>query len=304
MQLIRGLHNLKLGFAEGSVVTVGNYDGLHLGHKQVLNLVKKKSQELELPPVVIIFEPQPEEFFTENRTLRLTNLRVKLLFLAEQGIDTVLLIAFNKHFAGFTAEKFVHEVLVKRLHVKYLVIGDDFVFGHNRLGGYSLLAKEAALHSFHVTQISSYRVDGVRVSSTLIRAALLDGNLELATRLLGRPYRISGKVVHGDRIGGNLGFPTANIYLKNDEPSLLGVYAVKIYGLTKSPLSGIINIGFRPTVVGKHKSFEVHIFDFNENVYGRTVIIEFCKKIRDERKFNSLAELKLQIGKDIQAINI
>lgn len=302
MWLIRGLYNLRSEFTNGCVATIGNYDGVHLGHQKVLDFAKRAALELKLPLMVIIFEPYPEEFFTGKRLLRLTNLREKLVLLGQQGVAWVLLLSFNAHFAEFTAKRFITEVLVKRLLVKYLVIGDDFVFGHKREGDYSLLKQEGKGYGFQVKQIPSFKIDGVRVSSSLIRIALMQGDLEIAAKFLGRPYTISGRIVHGDHLGRDLGFPTANIYLRKRKPPLPGVYAVKIYGLVKEALSGIANIGFRPTVGGKYQLFEVYIFDFNSDIYGKIVTVEFCKRIRDEEKFDSLTELQVQIRKDIEVV--
>ena len=299
MQLVRGLHNVKSQFINGCVATIGNYDGVHLGHQEILNLVKKKSEELKLPSVVVIFEPQPEEFFTGGKSQRLSSLREKILLLRQQGVDKILLLPFNAHFTTITASQFIAEILVKVLHIRHLVIGDDFVFGHKRAGGFSLLQQEAVSGGFQVTMVDSFKIDGVRISSSLIRIALLQGNLDIATKFLGRPYRVSGIVVHGDQLGRNLGFPTANICLKWRELPLAGVYTVKVYDLTPIPLLGISNIGFRPTVSSRQRLFEVYILDFSSDIYGKRATVEFCKRVRDEQKFSSLAELQLQIKKDV-----
>ncbi|MDR1057810.1 MAG: bifunctional riboflavin kinase/FAD synthetase [Coxiellaceae bacterium] len=300
MQLVRGLYNLGSDLISGCVATIGNYDGVHLGHQKILSYVKTKAIELKLKSVAIIFEPQPEEFFTRDRSLRLTSLREKFLLLKENGIDIVLLLPFNDHLASLTAKQFITVILVNKLRVKHIVIGDDFVFGHRRKGDYLLLNQEKERYGFQITQLPPSKIDGVRVSSSLIRTALIQGDLELATKFLGRPYRISGRIMHGDHRGRDLGFPTANIYLKRQESPLTGVYAVKIYDLTPNLLSGIANIGFRPTVAGKHKSYEVYIFNFSSDIYSKRVVIEFHKKIRDEQKFNSLIELQSQIKKDLE----
>ncbi|MBU0745100.1 MAG: bifunctional riboflavin kinase/FAD synthetase [Gammaproteobacteria bacterium] len=302
MQLIRGLHNLKSTLVSGSVVTIGNYDGVHLGHRKILNFVKEKSIALNLPSVVVIFEPQPEEFFAQDQALRLTSLREKIFGLSQCGMDKVVLLPFNRHFATISAMSFVAEVLICLLHVKYLVVGDDFVFGHRREGGFSLLEREAVAGGFGVTQIPSFKIDGVRVSSSLIRAALLSDNFDLAAKFLGRPYSVNGRVIHGEHRGRDLGFPTANIHLNRPELPLTGVYLVKVFGLKPSPLFGLANIGFRPTVSGKQKSFEVYIFEFNANIYGKRITVEFCKKIRDEKKFESVTELQAQIKKDLEMV--
>lgn len=299
MQLIRGLHNLKKQLFGGCVATIGNYDGVHLGHQEILNILKKKSVELKLPAMVVIFEPQPEEFFTQDKTMRLTSFREKILLLEQYKVDYVVILSFNSYLANIAASQFVAEILVNSLRVRCLVVGDDFVFGYKRAGGYSLLKQEAIVGGFQVIKIPSFKIEGVRVSSTLIRAALWHDELHIATKFLGRPYRVYGRVVHGNNIGSNLGFPTANIHLKQRELPLLGVYAVKVYDLAMTPLFGVTNIGFHPTISNENKVFEVYIFNFNANIYGKRVGIEFCKKIRNEQKFHSLVELKLQIKKDV-----
>ncbi|CAL7964333.1 bifunctional riboflavin kinase/FMN adenylyltransferase [Gammaproteobacteria bacterium] len=303
MRLIRGLYDLKQ-ITNGCVATVGNYDGVHLGHQQLLTRLKEKSKELKVPAVVIIFEPQPVEFFTGDKSLRLTSLREKILLFAQYEIDAVLILAFNAHFVGMTAKHFAEKILAGAMHVRYLVIGDDFSFGHNREGNFALLNQYAGALGLEVESMPAFKIEGVRVSSSFIRIALLQGTLKVATRFLGRPYRVTGRVVHGRQLGRDLGFPTANIHLVRRELPLEGVYVVKVYDSEKSPLFGVANIGFRPTVSGKDKSFEVYIFNFNANIYGKRIAIEFCEKIRDEQKFASLEELKLQIEKDVKTASL
>ena len=297
MRLIRGLHNLKNKLTKGAVATIGNYDGVHIGHQQILSRLKQKSKELKIPSVVIIFEPQPEEFFTNNKSLRLTSLREKVYLFTKYDIDYTLVLSFNSHFSCMTADYFIQKVLIETINIKYLITGDDFSFGHNRSGDSSLLNKFLT-----VEKIPSFRIDGVRVSSSFIRTCLMQGNLKVAAEFLGRSYLISGRVIHGDHFGRKLGFPTANICLAGRDLPLEGVFCVNVYGLEKKPLLGVANIGFRPTVSGKFRSFEIHIINFNSNIYGKRIEIEFCDKIRDERKFASLEELKLQIKKDIQSL--
>lgn len=305
MHLIRGLHNLRNQLDSGCVATIGNYDGVHLGHRQILLRLQQKSKELKIPSVVIIFEPQPEEFFTNNKSLRLTrrltrrltSLREKICLFAKYDIDYVLVLSFNSYFSYMTANHFAQKVLSEAMHIKYLIIGDDFSFGYNREGDFSLLNKFLI-----VEKIPSFKIDGVRVSSSFIRMSLMQGNLKVATEFLGRPYLVGGRVIRGDRLGRKLGFPTANICLARRELPLKGVFSVKVHGLEKKPLLGVANIGVRPTVLGKFRSFEIHIINFNSNIYGKRIEIEFCRKIRDERKFASLEELKLQIANDLHSI--
>jgi riboflavin kinase / FMN adenylyltransferase len=299
MQLIRGLHHLKDRPLAGAVVTIGNYDGLHLGHHKIINFVKQKSQELNLPAVVIIFEPQPQEFFTGVKSERLTSLREKLILLKESRIDIVLILSFNAYLAAITAEQFIDKILIAAIGVRHLMVGDDFVFGHGRSGDFSLLQKFATNGKFQITQIPSYKVDGVRVSSSLIRSALAASDFTLATKLLGRNYSISGRVIKGNNLGHTIGFPTANLSLCLRELPFAGVYLVKICDLELKPLFGLANIGFRPTFNGKRKSFEVYIFDFNADIYHQRLTIQFITKVRDEKKFNSKEELQTQIAKDL-----
>jgi len=303
MRLIRGLYNLKQ-FANGCVATIGNYDGVHLGHQQLLARLKEKSKELKIPAVVIIFEPQPVEFFTGDKSSRLTSLREKILIFAQYKIDAVLVLAFDAHFVGMTAKHFAKKILAEALHVRYLVIGDDFSFGHNREGTFALLKQYAGSLELEIERMSTFKIEGVRVSSSFIRIALLQGNLKVATRFLGRPYRVTGRVVYGKQFGRDLGFPTANIHLVRRELPLEGVYAVKVCGIGEKPLLGVANIGFRPTASGKDKSFEVYILNFNVDIYGKRIAIEFYEKIRDEQRFASLEDLKLQIEKDVKTTSL
>jgi riboflavin kinase/FMN adenylyltransferase len=299
MQLIRGLYNLKQ-IASGCVATIGNYDGVHLGHKQLLVRLKEKSKELRIPAAVVIFEPQPGEFFTGDKSLRLTSLREKILIFAQYEIDVVLVLAFNAHFFSMPAKYFAEKILAGELHVRCLVIGDDFSFGYNREGSVAFLNRYAGSLVLEVESMPAFKIAGMRVSSSLIRNALLQGNLKAAAKFLGRAYRITGRVVHGRQLGRDLGFPTANIHLARRELPLEGVYAVLVYVVGEKPLFGVANIGFRPTTSEKDKVFEVYIFNFNDDIYGKRIAIEFCGKIRDEQRFASLEELKLQIEKDIK----
>lgn len=306
MQIIRDLYNLRTSHIgpRGTVATVGNYDGVHLGHQQLLTLVKSKASELDLPSVAIIFEPQPEEFFNRNHQQRLTSLREKILLFSHYGLKNLLVLPFNQQLAATSALQFITEVLVRRLRVEHLVIGDDFAFGRERGGNFLLLEEQAIKSRFQVTQLPTFKINGIRVSSSLIRNFLSSGDTDQAARFLGRPYRISGRVVAGNHLGHSLGFPTANIHLRQREVLLQGVYLVKVYDLTPKPLLGLANSGFRPTVAGKNQSFEVYIINFDANIYHKRITIEFCKKIRDERKFTSLAELQLQIKQDLALANV
>ena len=298
MELIRGLYNLRPRH-HGCVLTIGNFDGVHLGHQAVLGQLSEKSAEMGLPATLITFEPHPQEFFAREKVPpRLTRFREKLLALRRYALDRVLCLTFDRKLAEMSAEDFIHQVLVQGLGVRYLVVGDDFRFGHERRGDLAMLKEASARDGFQLINMHTFNVDGSRVSSTRIRNALTDGDLGAAEQLLGRSYRMSGRVVHGDKRGRTIGYPTANIYLHRRATPLLGVYAVEVFGLDKEPLKGVANIGMRPTVNGKTCLLEVHIFDFAEDIYGRHVQVEFLTKLRDEKRFESIDALQLEIRKD------
>lgn len=308
MRLIRGMHNLRQDF-ERCALTIGNFDGVHLGHQAVLRHLREKANSLNLPMVVMLFEPQPREYFQGERApARLMRLRDKLHYLNEAGVDFVICIKFDRAFAALTAEEFIREWLVRRLNVSFLSIGDDFRFGADRKGDFALLQQAGAQFGFTVEDNSTFYLREQRISSTAIRTALAEDNLALAESLLGRPYRIFGKVVHGKKLGRTIGFPTANIRLQRQVNPVKGVYAVKVQCEANVRdkkcgriFEGIANIGQRPTVDGVKQLLEVHLFDFNSNLYGKTISVEFCKKIRDEVKFPSVDALKAQIRRDALA---
>jgi riboflavin kinase/FMN adenylyltransferase len=306
MQLIRGIHNLRPEH-QGCVATIGNFDGVHLGHQAVFRKLMEKGAELGLPAVVITFEPQPQEYFAPQRApARLTRLREKLQAIADTGIERVLLLEFNAKMASMGAEDFVERILVDGLGIRFLMVGDDFRFGAKRRGDFNLLCEEGARHGFTVEDMHTIRVSEDRVSSTRVREALTDGDLETAAHLLGRPYRICGRVAHGDKRGRTIGFPTANVDLHRRVSPVRGVFAVRMHGLEEAPLPGVANIGNRPTVTGDSRYLlEVHLFDFAREVYGRHVGVEFVQKLRDEKKFESFEELRRQIAQDAwQARNL
>jgi riboflavin kinase / FMN adenylyltransferase len=287
------------------LVTIGNYDGVHLGHQEILNHLREQSYKLNLPSLVIIFEPQPDEYFFGSKAgPRIMTLREKSAAIAKLGIDFILVLKFNEQFANLSAESFISKILINYLQVKYVIIGDDFVFGREGKGDYAMLEKFAEKHHFTAVKTSTFRVSNVRVSSTLIREALLFNNFQLAEKLLGKPYTISGKIAHGNQLGRKLGFPTANIYLHQRVIPVKGVFSVKIWGLENEPLLGIANIGSRPTIKGDKNVLEIHIFEFTQNIYGRRIQVEFLYKIRDEIKFESIEKLRQQIMLDIKQANI
>ncbi len=299
MELIRGLQNLKPRH-RGCVATIGNFDGVHLGHQAVLRQLGDHRQALGLPATVITFEPQPLEYFgVLDLPPRLTTCREKFALLSEYGVDRVLCLRFGRALAEMSATAFIRTVLADGLEVKHLVVGDDFRFGRGRVGDFTALQVAGRQFGFHVERTETLDVDGERVSSTNIRAALRDGDLEHAARLLGRPYEIVGKVAHGEKRGRNWGFPTANIHLNRRKAALTGVYTVEVRGIGTEPIAGVANLGNRPTVGGVRTLLEVHLLDFDRDIYGRWVSVRFLTKLREERKFENFGALKVQIERDV-----
>ena len=270
MKLIRGIHNLSQAPQEGCVLTIGNFDGVHRGHRALLQGLQEEGRKRNLPVMVMLFEPQPLELFaTDKAPARLTRLREKLRYLAECGVDYVLCVRFDRRFAALTAQNFISDLLVKHLRVKFLAVGDDFRFGAGREGDFLLLQKAGMEYGFDITSTQTFCEGGVRISSTAVRQALADDNLALAESLLGHPFAISGRVVHGDELGRTIGFPTANVPLRRQVSPVKGVYAVEVLGLGEKPLPGVANIGTRPTVAGIRQQLEVHLLDVAMDLYGR-----------------------------------
>jgi riboflavin kinase/FMN adenylyltransferase len=273
---------------------------VHLGHQAVLGQLSERAVALHLPVTVITFEPQPREFFTPERVpARLTRLREKVEALRRFGVDRVLCLRFGDYLAGLPPEEFIRIILLEGLEVKYLVVGDDFRFGRDRAGNFALLERAGAAHGFPVVNMHSFNIDGARVSSTRVREALEAGDLVGAELLLGRPYRMSGRVAHGDKRGRTIGFPTANIFLHRPATPVQGVFAVEMFGVEGEPVRGVANVGNRPTVDGTRSLLEVHLFDFHRDIYGRHVQVEFLHKLRPERRFESFDALKCQIEDDV-----
>lgn len=300
MELIRGLHNLRATH-HGCVATLGNFDGVHLGHQAVIGQLAEKSAELRLPSLVMIFEPQPLEFFAPQKNVaRLMRLREKLQALRRYAVERVLCVRFNRAFAELSAHDFIEQILVKKLGVKYLVVGDDFRFGHQRAGNFAMLQEAGARFGFQVAHMHTFSVDDTRVSSTRVRTALATGDMALAERLLGRPFRMSGRVEHGNKLGRQLGFPTANLFVHRKVTPVAGIYVVELFGLEGEPLRGVASVGTRPTVGGTRCLLEVHLFDFDRDIYGRHVHVNFLKKLRDEERYESLSALTAQIAIDAQ----
>ena len=296
MELIRGLHNLKK--LPGCVLTVGNFDGVHVGHQEILNSLVKKAKEQGVCSLVISFSVTPQTFFGRPQA-RISNFREKHLLLEALGVDKHLLIRFNKKFSEISAGDFINKVLIEKINMKHCFVGDDFRFGSGREGDYSMLEKASTNKNFAVEKIESVSIDKRRVSSTEIRKALTEGDFKAAEAFLGRPFSISGKVARGDQLGRTIGFPTANIGIKRRLSPVLGVYSVLIEHNSKS-YTGVCNVGKRPTLGGTKTLLEVFIFDFSQEIYGDSVKVVFKKKCRDEIKFNSFEELKKQIQKDVE----
>ena len=299
MQLHRYRIGSKLQLAP-SVITIGNFDGLHLGHQQVISTVVARAKEVNLVSVVVLFEPQPLEFLQgQNTPARLTRLREKITLLMQTEIDHVVVIAFNQVLALMRAQEFIRDILVSQLQTKHVIIGDDFHFGYQREGDIQLLQTQGKALGFKVESYPEFKIDGLRVSSSRIRQALADNNLQLTERLLGRKYSLSGRVAHGHKRGRTIGFPTANIFLHRDKSPVLGVYAVQMRGVDMRPLNGVANIGSRPTVDGTRILLEVFLFDFNRDIYGYHVEVDILHKLRAEKRYDSFDELKVQIFKDV-----
>ena len=299
-KIIRGFYNLPSS-PKGSVATIGNFDGVHLGHQAVLTQLAMKGEMLGLPAVVITFEPQPNEFFSpEKAPARLSRFREKVEMLRCYSIQQLCVLRFNQKLAQMSAQDFINKLIVNGLNIKYLVVGDDFKFGKDRQGDFAMLQKAGKEHGFQVVNMHTFSVESKRVSSTRIRQALLAGDLDAAEQLLGRPYRMSGRVAHGDKRGRTMGFPTANIHLHRCNVPLSGVYAVQLFGVDGEPVIGVANVGVRPTIGDDKALLEVHLFDFNEDIYGKHVQVHFMKKIRAEQRFNNLDALIVQIKQDCQ----
>lgn len=299
LELVRGIHNIEHRH-HGCVLTIGKFDGVHQGHKAVLNNLIEQAKRLNLPSAVMVFEPQPEEVFVPDKApARLSSLRDKYEQLRDIGIDRLICVRFDTKFASQTPEQFVEALLVNQLGVKFLVVGDDFRFGCKRLGDFEFLRQSSTTFGFEVVSTQSYRLKNCRISSTEIRDALSTSRFKDANEMLGRAYAIKGRVVHGEKNGRTIGFPTANVIIKHKKAPVHGVFAVVVQWQNERRL-GIANLGKRPTLHGKRMQLEVHIFDFKDDLYGKRICIEFVAKIRDEQKFKNIDELKEQIKLDVK----
>lgn len=302
MKIIRGYQKIPES-ARGCVVTLGNYDGVHKGHQVVLAHLKAKAEALNVPLVVMCFEPTPREFFNaDTAPARLTSLREKAQLLNAQGVDFLLLQRFDQAFSQLLAAEFIQRVLIDTLAVRAVVVGDDFRFGAARQGDVSLLRQFGDAQGFEVIDTQTVAADNERISSTAVREQLAQANLAAAEQLLGRPFTMEGRVAHGDKLGRQLGFPTANIAFRGNRLPLQGVYAVKVYGVDTSAgsaLYGVANLGSRPAVNGTEERLEVYLFDWQGDLYGQRLRVEFVAFIRPEQRFPSIDALKAAIADDV-----
>ena len=297
MQLVRGIHNIQ-SEDHGCVLTIGNFDGVHKGHQRVIAALVAKAKALNCAAAVLVFEPQPQELFAPDKApARLCRLRDKYLLLAELGVERLICVNFTRKFASQSAQQFIEHLLVEKLGIQHLIVGDDFHFGKNRLGDFTMLSEAGKKFGFEVTDTASCKMANCRVSSTAIRQALEQDKLNDVETMLGRPYSIIGKVFHGDKRGRQLGFPTANVLLKRRKSPLDGVFAV-VVNTNNGIFNGVANIGSRPTVNGIRQQLEVNIFDFNDDLYGQCIEVIIKKKLRQVMKFDSLESLTAQIKQD------
>lgn len=302
MKLVRHLSDLPYDdLAKGSVVSIGSFDGLHVGHKQLLERVISKSRDLGMPSIVMSFEPTPKEFFSAaNPPARLMRFREKFAALEEYGIDIFYCPRFNAAMRGIKADAFIRQILVHGLNARHIVVGDDFHFASKREGSIDDLLRTGKTLQFSVERVASIIKDDVRVSSTEIRAALANGNLSRATSLLGRPYRMSGRIIRGRQVGRTLGYATANVDLRRRQSAVLGIFAVKVSGLAEGCIAGVASVGTRPTFDLIKPLLEVHLFNFDRDIYGEYIHVDFIARLRAEEKFKSVDELVAQMNKDAE----
>ena len=298
MELVRGLHNLRERH-RGSVVTIGNYDGVHRGHQHMLAAVSEHAERLGVPATVITFEPTPREFF-EGGTApsRLMRLREKVEALPLYGVDRMVVLRFDQRMQGMGAQEFVERLLVQGLGVRHMVVGHDFHFARRREGTIATLREAGARHGFEVQEVGQFLVDGERVSSSLVREALGRGDLARAEQLLGRPYRMAGRVRRGQQLGRKLGYPTANLALHRKVVPLWGIFAVRVSGAGLVDHPAVVSLGTRPTINGTDPLLEVHVFDWEGDLYGRYLDVDFVQRLRDEKRFESLDALVAQMHRD------
>ena len=309
MHLIRGTNNInrfRKNFPEiRTIATIGNFDGLHLGHQTIIRSMENIAQKHGLLKLILFTEPHAQEFFAEAageeypKPPRILPWRQKVIKMKEMGIDFSIFLKFNSQLRSMTPDNFLNKILLK-LNIRKLIIGDDFRFGANREGDFELLKQWGKINNIEVLNTTTFKLDGERVSSTRVRKVLMEGDFDYAAKLLGCPYTYSGKVVFGQQLGRTIGVPTANLWLPKNNLPISGVYIVRVK-LKERIISGIANMGKRPTVGGETPVLEVHLLDFNENIYRENLEVEFLEKVREEQKFNDLQALKDQILKDISA---
>jgi riboflavin kinase/FMN adenylyltransferase len=299
MQLIRrpmGSGKLVPG---GCVATIGVFDGIHVGHQRILGRVLEVARERRLQALLFTFEPTPREYFSGAPPARLTRWREKFVFLARLGIDVMYCPRFDRSLESLAPAEFIEHLLVARLSVRHLLVGDDFRFARQRSGTFADLAAAGPAHGFTVERVGSVTIDGERVSSTAVRQALAAGDMTCAARLLGRPYAMTGRVVHGRMLGRQLGMPTANVNLQRRVSPIHGIFAVRVAGLAPGRrLPGVASVGTRPTVDGVAPLLEVHLFDFEQDIYGAVLEVDFVARLRDEEKFPDLDSLGAQMQRD------
>ena len=300
MEIINGLHNLRSRH-QGCVLTIGNFDGVHRGHRQLIDALCEKAKALGVPSMLMTFEPQPREFFAGTKLpARLTRFREKVYLLDQTPLDRLLCLPFNERTANIEADWFAKDFVVDQVGAKHLVIGDDFRFGRGREGDFALFERYGQIHGYSVSAMSTLLQGEARISSTLIRETLAAGDFTAAAHLLGPEYFIMGRVVYGRQLGRQLNVPTANIRLQRYRAALEGVYCVTVEGIAGAVRHGIANIGVRPTVDGKEPLLEVHVFDYTGNLYGDLIKVTFKQKLREEQAFDSIDALKTQINQDIE----
>ncbi len=296
MKFIRQFDELD---GNGSVLTIGAFDGLHRGHHEILARVLESARERELQSLVLSFEPTPKEFFSKQKSpARLMRFREKFLALQALGIDVFCCPRFDLSIANLSADDFVKKLLVDRLGVRHLIVGDDFHYAKNREGDFRALTESGYYYGFDVSQTPSIEVDGQRVSSTLIRELLRSGDMQGARKMLGRPFSMSGRVIRGKQLGRTLGFPTANLAISRRVSPVHGIYAVRVRGLGSAALPAVASIGTRPTVDNGRVLLEVHLFDFSDDIYGKPIEVEFVEFLRPEEKFDDLDTLVEQMHRD------
>lgn len=305
MKVFRGLPNAAS--RAPCALTIGNFDGVHRGHQALLARVREAATRLGVEAAVMTFEPHPREFFAQlagdpsRAPSRIANLRDKLQSLSNAGIDRVIVEHFNTHFASMSPQDFVEKVLVQGLHVKWLMVGEDFCYGAKRAGNVAMLIEAGKKYGFHVEAMPTVMNDGTRISSSAVRAALAQSDFPLAAQLLGHPYAISGHVMHGKKLGRTIGFPTLNLRIAHKHPALSGIFVVQVHGLADQPLPGVASLGVRPTVEDSGRVLlETYIFDYAQQCYGKVVRVEFLKKLRDEEKYVDLPTLTAAIERDAQ----